>query len=117
MTRALVMAAAALLVSAVTASAQNQPPAAQPAPTAQTAVGPNFVDNDGDGICDLQQARANRGAATRAGRGGNGPGDGTGNGRIGPRDGSGFGRGPSAGGGTCDGTGPKGRAMRRGGGK
>jgi hypothetical protein len=116
MTRALVMAAAALLISAATASAQNQPPAPA-APAAQATVGPNYVDNDGDGICDLRQARANRGAAQRAGRGGYGPGDGTGNAHVGPRDGTGYGRGPSAGGGTCDGTGPKGRMMRRGGGR
>jgi hypothetical protein len=96
-----------VLVLAATASAQT--PAPQN-PT-RTTVGPNFVDNDGDGICDLYQQRG----AQRAGRGGYGPGNGSGNGGVGPRDGSGYGAGQGAGGGTCDGTGPKGKMYRRGG--
>ena len=107
MKRALVFTLGLVLVLAATASAQT--PAPQN-PT-RTTVGPNFVDNNGDGICDLYQQRGGQ----RAGRGGYGPRDGSGNGGVGPRDGSGYGAGPQAGGGTCDGTGPKGKMNRRGG--
>jgi hypothetical protein len=123
MKRVLILAFAAVLVTAGTVSAQTPAPKApatpQATPATQTAVGPNFVDADGDGICDLRQARAAQGATARggrAGRGGYGPGNGTGHQGIGPRDGTGFGAVAGAGTGTgvCDGTGPKGRGRRGG---
>jgi len=99
-----------IVLVAVTASAQSRPttpPAGQ-----GTTVGPNFVDNNGDGICDNFQAGTPKGPGQGRGRGyGRGMGNGT---HVGPQDGTGFGRGAQAGGGTCDGTGPKGRGMRRG---
>ncbi len=90
------------------ASAQT-PPAATPSPTPQS-VGPNYVDADGDGICDYYQAGGRGNGAGRKGRGGYGPGDGTGNQGAGPRDGSGYGAGSGTG--NCDGTGPKGQGRR-----
>jgi hypothetical protein len=72
---------------------------------------PGFVDKDGDGICDTYQAGGqSQGQGARKGKG---PGNGTGNQGVGPRDGSGYGAGNGSG--TCDGTGPKGQAKRRGG--
>lgn len=70
-----------------------------------------FVDEDGDGICDRYQANAG------ARRGRYGPGGGTGNQGVGPRDGTGYGAptGAGRGRGVCDGTGPKGPGKRRGG--
>ena len=108
MKRTLILGAGAFIVLlAVSASAQT-PPAAPQGTLAQTAAGPRFVDNDGDGICDLYQSGTRQGRVGTT-RGGNGPADGTGNRGVGPRDGSGFGRGPASGGAACDGTGPKGR--------
>jgi hypothetical protein len=106
MKRVLVITMGLVLVFAAISSAQPAPQ--NPTPT---TVGPNFVDNNGDGICDLYQQRGGQ----RAGRGGYGPRDGSGSQGVGPRDGTGYGPGPSAGGGTCDGTGPKGKMYRRGG--
>jgi hypothetical protein len=112
-----VLAVAALTALAVTAGAQTEP-ANPTAPeqertqaTTRAQAGPNYVDNDGDGICDNYQVR--QGTRGRRGRG-YGPGDGTGNQGVGPRDGSGYGPGTGAGTGRCDGTGPKGRGGRRG---
>jgi hypothetical protein len=115
MKRTLILTAG-LLAFGLTASAQTAPP--QPAndekpvatqattrSQAKVSAGPNFVDADGDGICDNRQARGNRKGQRR------GPGDGTGNRGVGPRDGSGYGAGPGA---NCDGTGPKGRGRRGG---
>jgi hypothetical protein len=106
------LAIAALIGGSVLAVAEDtqttQTQATQQATqTTQTeaTVGPRFVDNDGDGICDRcgrnpnQVARRNR------------PGRGSGNGGVGPRDGSGNGPGPGT---NCDGTGPKGRGRRGG---
>jgi hypothetical protein len=115
MKRALVLSMGLLIVltMATTALAQTRAATATQRGTG-TAMGANFIDANGDGICDNYQAenRGARGAA--AGRGGYGPGDGTGNSGVGPRDGSGFGSGSAAGTGTCDGTGPKGRGARQG---
>lgn len=75
------------------------------------AVCTNFVDANGDGICDLYQAGgngANRGQ--RAGKG-YGPGNGTGNMGAGPKDGSGYG--PGNGTGVCTGTCTGGGQMMR----
>jgi hypothetical protein len=101
MKRTWVLAIALLLVTAASAAAQGT---TTPPPTAPR-VGQNFIDANGDGICDNFQS------GTRVGQGqgkryGQGRGDGTG---VGPRDGSGFGAGQGAGGGICDGTGPKGK--------
>jgi hypothetical protein len=112
MKRVLILGVAALIaLVAVDASAQSRQAGPPVAGQAQTTVGPNFIDNDGDGICDRFQTgtRPGSGQGIANGRGngyGRGKGDGT---RIGPQDGTGFGPGPAAGGGTCDGTGPKGK--------
>ena len=98
-----------------------------PTDTTATVVGQNFVDADGDGVCDnctgttRGQGRGQGGQTGQQarqgqrGQGGQGPGDGSGRQGMGPRDGSGRGKGPGAG---CDGTGPKGsRRGGRGGGR
>lgn len=71
---------------------------------------PNFVDKDGDGICDTYQAGGQHQAKGK-GRG-KGPGNGTGNQGVGPRDGSGYRATTCTG--TCDGTGPKGQRKGKG---
>jgi hypothetical protein len=107
----MILTLGATLACVAVASAQTSPPPAGPNPPAQTRVCPNFVDDDGDGICDRyvvrQQARTGK-----HGRHGYGPGDGTGNPGVGPRDGSGYGPGSGPGSGNCDGTGPKGKGRR-----
>jgi hypothetical protein len=111
MKRLMILTLGAVVAFAATANAQSNPKAADPNAPAQAQVGPRFVDNDGDGICDLYQG----GAGTRAGnaaRRGNGARDGSGNQGVGPRDGSGYGAGSGNCGGTCDGTGPKGQGRR-----
>lgn len=119
MKRLMILTLGAMVAYAATAGAQTNPPPANPNAPAQ--VGPNFVDNDGDGICDRYQAgdRTRTGKGARrggkgTGRGGYGPGDGSGNQGVGPRDGSGYGPGSGAGpgSGNCDGTGPKGQGRR-----
>ena len=108
MKRFMILTVGAMVAFAATASAQSNPPPANPNPPAQSQVGPNYVDNDGDGVCDRYQDRDR----TRAGKGarrGNGPRDGSGNQGVGPRDGSGYGPGSGA---NCDGTGPKGQGRR-----
>lgn len=114
MKRAFVLGIGLLVVLAVatTASAQTQTTQATQK-RAGTAIGPDFIDGDGDGICDNLQVgtRAGKGGQ-KAGRGGYGPGDGTGNQGMGPKNGTGFG--PGGGSGLCDGTGPKGNGARRG---
>jgi hypothetical protein len=113
MKRIAIFAAAvgAVMVMAGAASAQTtNPPASTP-----TTVGPNFVDADGDGICDNCTGTPRgqgQGQKARKGKGGYGPGNGTGNQGVGPQDGSGYG--PGAGSGNCTGTGPKGRGRRGG---
>jgi hypothetical protein len=67
--------------------------------------GANFVDADGDGVCDNFGTKS----AMQGKHGkGKGPGNGTGNQGVGPKDGTGYGAGTGNGTGTCDGTGPKG---------
>jgi hypothetical protein len=113
MKKLMILGLAALLVGATSVAAQS---VQKPTPQAQagTRVGPNFVDANGDGICDYHQ-NGTRPARVGAGRhGGYGPGDGSGNAGVGPKDGTGFGAGRGAGTGICDGTGPKGpRGPRR----
>ena len=104
---------------------------AQEAQTVQvkqiTAQQSNWVDANGDGICDnfgtanqgtgqgtmRMNKGANKGMSDGTGMG-NGYGDGTG---VRPQDGTGFGRknGDGTGTGTCDGTGVGSSAGRRGG--
>lgn len=100
MKRTLILALGILAVSASAAFAQM--PTTPQQPPAGTAVGANFVDANGDGICDQFQA------GTRQGQGGGQAQRGK---RLGPKDGSGFGAPAGAGTGTgiCDGTGPKGK--------
>jgi hypothetical protein len=111
----LATALGAVMVMAGAASAQTTNPAPSNPPA---TVGPNFVDADGDGICDncagTGQGRG-QGQKARRGRGGYGPGDGTGNQGMGPRDGSGYGPGGASG--NCTGTGPAGRSRGRRGGR
>ena len=113
MTRTFITTLALVLLIGSQGYAQQAP--AGPTP-AQPRVGANFVDADGDGICDLYQARGGQ----RPGRGrGYGPGDGTGNQGNGPKDGTGYGamRGGGNGTGNCTGTGPAGQGPRRRGGR
>ncbi len=114
MKRTLLYTLALLVLGASLAVAQTTPPAGPPS---GQRVGPNFVDANGDGICDLYQSgqggrKAGQGAGQR-----NGPGDGTGNRGLGPRDGTGYGAAARGGSGTgqCDGTAK--RQGRRGGGR
>ncbi len=108
MKRALILGLGALLVTAAMASAQTAPPQRQQAQV-KASVGPNFIDANGDGICDNFQTGARGVNGQAKGKGyGRGKGDGT---HVGPKDGTGFGARAGAGTGTgvCDGTGPKGR--------
>jgi hypothetical protein len=82
MRKTLILALAVLLVGALSATAQTAQKPAAPA-QAKTWVGPNFVDANGDGICDHYQSGTRRGRMGAA-RGGYGPGDGTGNRGVGP---------------------------------
>jgi hypothetical protein len=113
--RLVVFAAAlgAVIVMADVAGAQTMnPPASNP----PTTVGPNFVDANGDGMCDnCSGTGQGQGRKARKGKGGYGPADGSGNQGVGPRDGSGYG--PGAGSGTCTGTGSKGQGRGRRGGR
>lgn len=90
----------------------------------QNGVKLNWVDANGDGICDnfgtenQGQGKANKNTKLNKRNGnstglglGNGFGDGSG---IRPQDGTGFGRGNGTGSGSCDGTGPKGKSTRNG---
>ena len=98
-------AMAILFAVAVSAQAQN-PTTPQNPPARGAGMGANFVDANGDGICDNFQ---NGGLHQGQGQGrGKGHGRGMGNGaHVGPQDGTGFGATAQAG--TCDGTGPKGK--------
>ena len=81
-------------------------------PGSQGVRGTNWVDANGDGICD-NYGTANQGSLQN----GNGYGkkDGTGN-PVRPQDGTGYGKksGNATGTGVCDGTGPKGNTKRGG---
>jgi hypothetical protein len=110
MKRTLILAVGFLAVTAIAASAQTP---TTPQPAARTAIGANFVDTNGDGICDLYQSGTRQGQGQGQGKGkGYGRGNGTGS-HVGPQDGSGYGApagaGTGAGTGICDGTGPKGK--------
>jgi|WetSurMetagenome_2_1015567.scaffolds.fasta_scaffold131083_3 hypothetical protein len=67
--------------------------------------GANFIDADGDGVCDNFVTKS--GMQGKHGKG-KGPSNGTGNQGVGPKNGTGYGAGTGNGTGTCDGTGPKG---------
>lgn len=75
--------------------------------------GPNWVDADGDGICD-NVGTAKQGQGNGIGKG-FGLKDGSGSG-VRPQDGTGYGKAAGAGNGTgdCDGTGTKGSQQRKG---
>jgi hypothetical protein len=115
MKRMLLLAPGLVLIFASVAFAQEaQSPPTATAPQVQgTPSCPQFIDADGDGICDSRPARAGQ----KRGRG-NGPGDGTGNQGVGPKDGTGYGavggnrRGPGTG--NCTGPCQPGRGGRRG---
>ena len=81
-----------------------------------TNPGPNWIDADGDGICDNKgtgnSGKQYKGSNGKKGSEGNkkgGFGDGSG---IRPQDGTGFGSGNGSG--DCDGTGSKGSQQRKG---
>ncbi len=97
MKRMLISTLGVLLLGASIAAAQTPAPGGTPPPGQR--VGPNFVDANGDGICDNYQTR--QGNGQKAGKR-NGPGNGAGNNGIGPRDGTGYGA--RNGGGACTGT-------------
>ena len=100
----------AVLVACTSFASAQTPPAPGGATAKPTTVGPNFVDANGDGICDLYQAGGNGQArGQRAGKG-YGPGNGTGNMGAGPKDGTGYGPGT----GTCTGTCTGGQMRRQG---
>jgi hypothetical protein len=108
MKRTVITALGFVVLFASLAAAQQAQPNPPAAGQNQARVGPNFVDADGDGICDLQATRAGQ----KRGRG-YGPGDGTGNHGAGPKDGTGYGAMSGAGKGqctgNCTGTGPQGQ--------
>jgi hypothetical protein len=116
MKRILLFSLSVVFVFGTLASAQTPPGPAKPTPGQPLMQGPNFVDLDGDGICDNFQnrlANGQGGVGRNRGRG-YGPGNGSGNMGLGPRDGTGYG--PGAGGaGNCTGSGPQGarRGPRR----
>ena len=102
MKRTWILALGILVLSASAAFAQA--PTTTPA---GAAVGANFVDTNGDGVCDNFQP------GSRQGQGGGKAQRGK---RLGPQDGSGYGAPAGAGTGTgiCDSTGPKGQGKGRG---
>ena len=103
--------------------AQTTPQKAQIKTNNQTQIRTNWVDADGDGICDnFGTAKQGSGKMKRMNgqSKGQGLGNGAGNGKhygdgsgIRPQDGTGFGAGNGSG--TCNGTGRKGKGGRRGG--
>jgi hypothetical protein len=97
MKRIVILAVGILAVTAIAASAQT--PTTPQAP-GTSAIGANFVDANGDGICDTFQS------GNRQGQGGGKAQRGK---RLGPQDGSGYGAPAGTGTGVCDGTGPKGK--------
>ena len=103
MKRTWILAIGILVLSASAAFAQAP---TTPQPPSGATVGANFVDANGDGICDLFQS------GNRQGQGGGKAQRGK---RLGPQDGSGYGAPAGAGTGTgiCDGTGPKGQGKGR----
>jgi hypothetical protein len=100
MKRTWILALGILVFSASLAFAQS--PTTPQQPPAGSKVGAQFVDANGDGICDNFQT------GNRQGQGGGKAQRGK---RMGPQDGSGYGAPAGAGTGTgvCDGTGPKGK--------
>lgn len=108
-TLALTLVAALGILFSNDAAAQTKTPA-----PGQRGI--NFVDQDGDGVCDNLGTNVGQ----RLGNGmrgkGFGPGNGTGNKGQGPKDGTGFGARATnaAATGVCDGTGPKGVQSRAG---
>jgi hypothetical protein len=130
LTAVTILFALGLFLNTTDASAQNAGKAKNAvAKQNQTGTtGRNFVDADGDGICDndvdkdgipnrldADYTRPMDGTGKKMGKAnGSGNCNGCGNKAIGPRDGSGNGAKSGSGTGTCDGTGPKGSANRGG---
>ena len=108
MKRAALFLTVVLSVILLSASSYAQTTPTNPVKT----PGINWVDANGDGICD-NFGTANQGVG-RTGKG-YGKKDGTGN-PLRPQDGTGYGKkaGNATGTGVCDGTGPKGSARRGG---
>jgi hypothetical protein len=106
MKRALILGLGALVATATIVAAQGKPVTA-PRAGGQATVCANFIDANGDGICDNFQ-NGTRGANGQGKGFGRGKGNGT---HVGPQDETGFGAPAGAGAGTgiCDGTGPKGK--------
>ena len=105
MKRTWILALGILVLSASAAFAQAP---TTPQPPSGATVGANFVDANGDGVCDLFQSGSRQGqGAGKAQRGK----------RLGPQDGTGFGAPAGAGTGTgiceCSGSKGKGRGPRR----
>ena len=73
-----------------------------------TGRGAQFVDQNGDGVCDNFGTKSGQKMGNSAKGKRSGPGDGTGNMGQGPKDGTGYGKSAGNGTGICDGTGPKG---------
>jgi hypothetical protein len=80
--------------------------------TTTQSRGAQFVDKDGDGVCDNYASRSAQKMGNSQRVKGYGPGNGTGNMGQGPKDGTGYGKKAGAGTGVCDGTGPKGMQGR-----
>jgi hypothetical protein len=81
-----------------------------------------FVDQNGDGVCDNFGTKTGQHMGNSAQGKGYGPGNGTGNMGVGPKDGTGYGAktgtcngtGVCTGSGVCDGSGAQGSQMQRG---
>ncbi len=99
MKRTWILALGILVLAASAAFAQAP---TTPQPPSGARVGANFVDANGDGICDTFQSGNRQGQGGGQARRGK---------RLGPQDGSGYGApaGAGTGAGVCDGTGPKGK--------
>jgi hypothetical protein len=69
--------------------------------------GAQFIDQDGDGVCDNFGTKTGQKMGNSQRAKGYGPADGTGNMGQGPKDGTGYGKAAGNGTGVCDGTGPK----------
>jgi hypothetical protein len=78
--------------------------------------GAQFIDQNGDGVCDNFGTKSGQKMGNGNKGKGFGPGDGTGNKGKCPKDGTGYGSKSVSGTGTgiCDGTGPKGNQGKRG---
>ena len=113
MKRILNAAVALALVGALSILATHNAMAQQKG-TSAAKRGAQFVDQDGDGVCDNFATKGGQKMGQAGARKGNGTCDGTGHSGQGPKDGTGYGKmnGGGMGTGACDGTGPKGKQSR-----